>query len=77
MLATTYFGEDASVHLCMQDGTVIACSDTNVHHGNLLDMLIENSIIDQETGGRQEKFLKMAGKVPLFAAQKVKQIISV
>ena len=27
MLATTYFGQKASVHLCMRDGTVVACSE--------------------------------------------------
>lgn len=62
MLTTTYFGEKASVHLCMQDGTVIACSDANIHHGNLLDMLIENSVIDQETAGKAREIFENGGE---------------
>ncbi len=49
MLSTTYFGESASVHLCTPDGMILACSDDNVHNGNLIDMLVQKEMIDQDT----------------------------
>ncbi len=49
MLNTTYFGEKASVHLCMSDGGIIACSDTKEHNGKIVDMLLETGMIDEDT----------------------------
>lgn len=49
MLVTTYFGESADVHICMPDGRVIACSDSRIHDGDLLDILIEMGMIDEKT----------------------------
>ena len=49
MLVTTYFGEAASVHLCMPDGRVIACSDTKSHDENLISFLVETGVIDERT----------------------------
>lgn len=51
MLATTYFGEEAIVHICMPDGMVIAGSDNEVHDTNLVDMLVRDSVIDTNTAG--------------------------
>ncbi len=62
MLATTYFGQEASVHLCMRDGTVVACSDAKAHQGDLLDMLVENGIIDGETAQKSRKIFDNGGK---------------
>ena len=49
MLATTYFGEAASVHLCMPDGRILACSDAKGHLGYMVDLLLENNMIDPDT----------------------------
>ncbi len=49
MLATTYFGEAASVHLCMPDGRILACSDAKGHEGKIIDMLVEWGMIDKQT----------------------------
>ncbi|MDE5863227.1 MAG: hybrid sensor histidine kinase/response regulator, partial [Lachnospiraceae bacterium] len=49
MLVTTYFGESADVHICMPDGRVIACSDSRIHDGDLLHILIEMGMIDEKT----------------------------
>ncbi len=47
MLATTYFGEEAQVFLCVADGRVIASSDGRVYDGHILDALTETGVIDQ------------------------------
>ena len=62
MLTTTYFGEAASVHLCMPDGSVIACSDKKGHTGNLLDMLVQIEMIDQNTAQKTMEVLKNGGE---------------
>ncbi|NBH13781.1 hybrid sensor histidine kinase/response regulator [Lachnospiraceae bacterium] len=62
MLATTYFGQEASVHLCMRDGTVVACSDANVHQGDLIDLLVETGVIDQDTAEKAETIFETGGK---------------
>ncbi len=62
MLATTYFGEEASVHLCLQDGTVIACSDKSVHEGNLIDMLTDQELIDMKTAQNAREIFEKGGE---------------
>ena len=62
MLTATYFGERASVHLCMQDGRVVACSDTKVHEGDLIDMLVETGIIDQNAANDAREVFKNGGE---------------
>ena len=62
MLATTYFGERASVHLCMQDGEVVACSDTRVHEGDLIDMLLETGVIDENAANDTREVFKNGGE---------------
>ncbi len=62
MLATTYFGQKASVHLCMRDGTVVACSEANTHQGDLLDMLLEEGTIDKGTARKAEEIFEKGGK---------------
>ncbi len=62
MLATTYFGQEASVHLCTRDGKVVACSDANLHQGDLIDMLVETGVIDQETAEKAESIFENGGK---------------
>lgn len=61
MLATTYFGEKASVHLCMPDRRVIACSDLKGHTGDLLELLVEMKMIDQETAEQTKSVFENGG----------------
>lgn len=62
MLSATYFGEKASIHLCMQDGRVIACSDTQVHEGDLLTMLVETGVIDPQTADAAQGVFQNGGE---------------
>ncbi len=62
MLATTYFGEAASVHLCMPDGNVVACSDTKIHRGNLVDFLVQEEMIDENTAKQTRDVLENGGE---------------
>lgn len=65
MLSTTYFGEAASVHLCMPDGRIIACSDAYAHNGKIIDILSENKIIDADTAQKSKDMFK-SGKSGAF-----------
>lgn len=62
MLSATYFGEEASVHLCMQDGRVIACSDTQPHEGDLLTLLVDTGVIDEKTADAAEGIFENGGE---------------
>ena len=62
MLSTTYFGEDASVHLCMKDGRVIACSDTRAHDGDLITMLVETDVVDEKTAAEAQNIFENGGE---------------
>ncbi|MDE5597855.1 MAG: cache domain-containing protein, partial [Lachnospiraceae bacterium] len=62
MLKTTYFGEPAEVFLCMPDGTVIACSDANSYHGDLIAALLENGVIDTKTADGVRKVFTDGGE---------------
>lgn len=62
MLSTTYFGEAASVHLCMPDGQILACSDSKRHEGKITSMLLQKEIIDQHTAGQVNAVFKNGGE---------------
>ncbi len=62
MLAVTYFGEAASVHLCMPDKRVIACSDSYNHTGNLIDFLLDNDMIDKYTAALTSDVFENGGE---------------
>ena len=62
MLATTYFGEAASVHLCMPDGRILACSDAKGHDGKIIDLLLETGVIDKDTAKRAEAVFQNGGE---------------
>ena len=62
MLVTTYFGEKASVHMCLPDGTVIACSDSKGHKGNLVDLLVQMNMIDPQTAKQTEEVFANGGE---------------
>lgn len=61
MLSTTYFGESASVHLCMPDGKILACSDAKGHNGNLVDMLLQAEMIDKDTAKQTNAIFENGG----------------
>lgn len=62
MLVTTYFGEKASVHLCMPDGRILACSDAKGHRGILTDTLEEMGMIDKATAERTNAVFRDGGE---------------
>ncbi len=50
MLATSYFGEEADVFLCTQQGAVIASSEeTSVYEQPLPDVLRDRGVVDERT----------------------------
>jgi len=58
MLAATYFGEAASVYLCMQDAKIIASSNGMERNDNLLEMLTRDGVIDKDTAAAvKESFM--------------------
>ncbi|MBD5532231.1 MAG: response regulator [Lachnospiraceae bacterium] len=68
MLATTYFGEAASVHLCMPDGQILACSDAKGHLGYMIDLLLENNMIDPDTAELTRAVFESGGEGAFICA---------
>ena len=62
MLSITYFGEEASVHLCLPDEKILACSDAKGHEGKISDMLVQSEMIDKHTAGLMSNVFKDGGK---------------
>lgn len=62
MLSITYFGEAASVHLCMPDGRILACSDAKGHQGDIVDMLVGSEMIDKNTAQQVDTIFKNGGE---------------
>ena len=62
MLAMTYFGEAAIVHICMPDGKVIAGSDSEEHERNLVDMLTDSGVIDANTAEAVRRVFQNGGE---------------
>ena len=62
MLDTTYFGETASVHLCMPDGSILACSDSKSHEGKMVDILLEMGMIDGNTAEKTRSVFENGGE---------------
>ena len=62
MLSTTYFGVGASTHLCMPDGSVIACSDSKAHKGDLISLLVEMNMIDSNTAEKTRGVFENGGE---------------
>ena len=61
MLATTYFGEDAAVYLCMPDERILACSDVNEHGNNIIDLLTETGMTDENTARQVREVFESGG----------------
>ena len=62
MLATTYFGESASVHLCMPDERIVACSDQKGHNGKIIDFLKQTKMIDENTAEQANAIFENGGE---------------
>ncbi len=62
MLATTYFGEDASVYLCMPDERILACSSDEKPEGNIIEILSESGVIDENTAKQVRGVFKNGGE---------------
>lgn len=62
MLAATYFGEQADVFLCMQDGTVIASSNNQDYDKDLISVLDETGVIDSNTANKAKEIFKNGGE---------------
>lgn len=61
MLATTYFGEKASVFLCTSEGRVIASSDNFEYDGNLIDALLRSGVIDENAAANVNDIFENGG----------------
>ena len=61
MLAATYFGEEASVFLCVPDGRVIASSDGTTYEGHLLDALTETGVLSQSDANQVRQIFENGG----------------
>ena len=69
MLETSYFGEEAGVFLCTDDGEVIASSDGKSYDKSLLDVLVESGTIDdQDIPAVQAVFASGTGKAAFACA---------
>ncbi|MCM1063201.1 MAG: response regulator [Eubacterium sp.] len=68
MLKTTYFGEAASVHLCMPDGRILACSDAKGHAGKIIDTLLDMEMIDKDTATQAEDVFENGGEGAFICA---------
>lgn len=62
MLATTYFGEEARVFLCLPEGRVIASSDGMTYEKNLIDTLTETGEIDQKVAEQVRQIFDNGGE---------------
>lgn len=62
MLATTYFGEEARVFLCLPEGRVIASSDGMTYEKNLIETLTETGEIDQKVAEQVRQIFDNGGE---------------
>lgn len=62
MLSTTYFGEAADVYLCMPNGRAIASSDGNIYEEDLIDTLVKNRVIDENTAKEAKGIFEHGGE---------------
>ena len=67
MLETNYFGEPADVFLCDSDGTVIANTNGQSYDEPLMDHLLHDGVISEETAdGAREVFNKTESEKAFF-----------
>ncbi len=66
MLYASYFGEDADVYLCTQEGQVIASSGEGIFGDDLLDYLMETDVIDTGTAEKARTVFTGGGGAALL-----------
>ena len=69
MLTVSYFGEEADVFLCTQEGRVIASSNGKIYEEDLLDSLTEEGIIDSETAKAARSVFTDGGEATLLCEE--------
>lgn len=72
LLSATYFGEEADVFLCMQDGKEIASSKNNGYTGDLLDLMLESGMIDKTVLEKARKVFEEGGEGAFICNSKSK-----
>lgn len=66
MLTTTYFGEQADVFLCTDEGRVIASSGNLDYEGNLTARLTESGVIDNHTAALAQNAIETGNDAALI-----------
>lgn len=69
MLTVSYFGEEADVFLCTQEGRVIASSNGKIYEEDLLDSLTEEGVIDAETAEAARSVFTDGGEAALLCEE--------
>lgn len=69
MLTTSYFGENADVFLCTQEGSVLASSNTAAYGEGLLNTLTETGVIDIETAKKAQTVFTNGGETVLLCGK--------
>lgn len=69
MLTVSYFGEEADVFLCTQEGRVIASSNGRIYEDDLLDTLTEEGVIDAETARAARSVFTEGGEAALLCGE--------
>ncbi|MCI9485641.1 MAG: response regulator [Lachnospiraceae bacterium] len=69
MVSASYFGEEADIFLCTQEGEVIASSGVGAYEGDLLDCLTDSGVIDGETEERARTVFTDGGEIALLCGK--------
>ncbi len=69
MLSTTYFGENANVFLCTQEGEMIASSEGVFRSADLLKTLTEEGVIDEKTAEAARTVFRDGGEIALICEE--------
>ncbi|MCM1397927.1 MAG: response regulator [Clostridium sp.] len=61
ILATKYFGEEAQVFLCTNEGRVITSTNDTEHEGHILDILLAEGMIDKDIAKQAREIFDNGG----------------
>lgn len=62
LLTTSYFGEDAEVFLCMEDGTVLASSTGSRYNGNLREEILSSGLLEESMHEQLNDVFEVGGE---------------
>jgi len=68
MLYTSYFGEEAGVYLCVENGDVIASTEKDGHTGNLFDNMLSLNTLGEKTYDEVKNVFDNGGEYSFFCA---------